>query len=92
MNETLIWLSYGIGAVLAFAAVNYRRWHVGLAILVGALVSGAGWTLVYYFTEDEKRPAWVQLDLALNLSFGLIFAALAALLAKRLVTRRGPFE
>ena len=92
MNETLIWLFYGIGAVASFAAVYYRRWHVGLAILAGTLLTGAGWALIYQLTDEEKRPAWVQLDVALNLSFGLIFAALAALLAKRLVTRRGPFE
>ena len=92
MNETLLWLFYGLGGVTAFAAVYYRRWHIGLAILAGTLVTGAGWALLYQLTDEEQRPDWVRLDLALNLSFGLIFAALATLLAKRLVTRREPLE
>ena len=92
MNETLLWLFYFISGAVAFAAVYYRRWHIGIAILAGCAVTGAGWALIYQLTDEEKRPAWVRMDLALNLSFALIFAALAALLAKRLVTRRGPFE
>ncbi len=92
MSETLLWLFYCLSGVTAYAAVYYRRWHIGLAILAGVLVTGAGWALLYQLADEEQRPDWVRLDLLLNLSFGLIFAALAALLAKRLITRRGPFE
>ena len=92
MNETLLWLLYCVSGGLAFAAVYYWRWHVGLAVLAGGLMTGAGWAVIYQFTDEEKRPPWVRLDVTLNITFGLIFAALAAVLAKRLVTRRGPFE
>ena len=92
MNETLLWLLYCVGAGVAFAAVYYRRWHIGLAILAGGLLTGPGWALLYQLTDEEKRPDWVRLDLALNLAFALIFAAVGALFAKWLLTRRGPFE
>jgi hypothetical protein len=92
LNETLLWLLYCVSGVIAFAAVYHRRWHIGLAILVGGLLTGVGWMLIYQLTDEEKRPNFLRLDLALNLTFGMIFAVLAALLAKRLVTRRGPFQ
>jgi hypothetical protein len=92
LNETLLWLLYCVSGLVAFGAVYYWRWHIGVAILAGTLATGLGWVLIYHFTDAEERPPWIRLDLTLNLTFALIFATLAALLAKRLVTRRGPFE
>ncbi|MFL6853707.1 MAG: hypothetical protein ACJ8EM_09425 [Sphingomicrobium sp.] len=89
MNETLLWLLYCIGGVLAFAAVYYWRWRIILAILPGGLVTGAGWALLYRLTDEEKRPDWVQLDLSLNLCFALIFACFGAVLGWWLRNRRG---
>jgi hypothetical protein len=45
--------------------------------------------LLFRFTEEEKRPNWIKLDLSLNLSFGLIFAASGAALGWWLLSRRG---
>jgi hypothetical protein len=92
LNETLLWLLYCVSGLLAFASVHKSGWPIGLALLWGLLITGAGWALIYQLTEEEKRPDWVQLDLTLNLTFGLIFAAAGAGLAKYLITRREPSE
>ena len=92
MNETLLWLLYCVSGLLAFASVYKSGWPIGLALLWGPLITGAGWALIYELTDEEKRPDWVQLDLTLNLTFGLIFAAAGAGMAKYLVTRRKPSE
>jgi hypothetical protein len=89
LNETILWLLYCVGGVLAFAAVYYWRWRIILAILPGVLVTGAGWALLYRLTDEEKRPDWVQLDLSLNLCFGLIFAGFGAALGWWRLNRRG---
>lgn len=92
MNENLLWLLYCVSGVLAFASVYRSSWPIGLALLWGLLITGTGWALIYQLTEEEKRPDWVQLDLTLNLTFGLIFAAAGAGLAKYLITRGEPSE
>lgn len=78
MNETLLWLLYCVSGALAFAAVYYWRWHIAWAILSGGLVTTIGWLLIFRFTDEEKRPDWIKLDLSLNLTFGLIFTAIGA--------------
>jgi peptidoglycan/LPS O-acetylase OafA/YrhL len=92
LNETLLWLLYCVSGLVAFAAIYYGRWRISFAVLAGVLVTGAGWALLYYLTDEQKRPYWLQLDLWLNLSFGLIFAALAGALAWRLRSRHNPSE
>ena len=88
MSETLLWLLYGVSGVIAFLATYYRRWHNALAVLAGGLVTTIGWLLLFRFTAEEKRPDWVQLDLSLNVTFGLIFSAIGAALGWWLLRRR----
>ena len=78
MNETLLWLLYGISGALAFGAVYRWRWHIVWAVVSGGLVTAIGWMLIFRFTEEAMRPDWVRLDLSLNITFGLIFAAAGA--------------
>jgi hypothetical protein len=89
LNETLLWLLYCASGVLAFAAVYYWRWRIVWAIVSGGLLSTIGWILIFGFTDEEKRPDWVKLDLSLNVTFGLIFAAFGAALAWWLLRPRG---
>ena len=88
MNETLLWLFHVASGGAAFAAVYYLRWRIALAVIIGGLITAIGWLLIFRFTDEEKRPEWIRLDLSLNLSFGLIFAALGAVLGWWLLTRR----
>ena len=88
MNETLLWLLYCASACLAFAAVHYWRWHAVWAIVSGGLVTLIGWLLMFRFTDEEKRPDWIKLDVALNVTFALIFATFGAALALWLLKRR----
>ena len=88
MNETLLWLVYAVSGALAFSAVYYWRWRIAVAILAGGLVTAIGWLLIFRFTDEEKRPDWLKVDLSLNLSFGLIFAAIGAGIGWWLLSRR----
>jgi cytochrome c biogenesis protein CcdA len=88
LNETLLWLVYLVSGGLAFAATYYWRWSVALAVLAGVLVTTIGWLMLFRFTDEEKRPDWIRLDLSLNLSFGLIFAGIGAALGWWLLTSR----
>jgi hypothetical protein len=89
LNETLLWLLYAVSGGVAFATVYYCRWRIWQAVLTGGLLTVIGWILLFRLTEEEKRPDWVRLDLSLNLSFGLIFTALGAAIAWRLLSRPG---
>lgn len=88
MNETLLWLLYCVSGVVAFSAVYRWRWRIVLAMLAGGLITAIGWLLVFRFTDEEKRPEWVRLDLTLNLTFGLIFAGFGAAFGWWYLTRR----
>ena len=88
MNETLLWVVYCASAGIAFSVAYYLRGRIFLAAFAGAIVTGAGWGLLYRLTDEEKRPDWIQLDLSLNLTFGLIFAVFGAALARWLLGRR----
>jgi hypothetical protein len=37
-----------------------------------------GWLAIYFTMAQEDRPKWWRVDLSLNLSFALIFAACGA--------------
>lgn len=78
MNETLLWLVYVASGGVSFAAVYYWQWRVGLAVVIGGLLTAIGWLLLFRFTDEDKRPSWIRLDLSLDLSFGLFFAGLGA--------------
>ena len=88
MNETLLALVYFTSGGLAFAAIYYWRWRIGLAVFAGVLITAIGWLLIFRFTDEEMRPDWIRVDLSLNLTFGLIFAALGAAMGRWFLTRR----
>ena len=89
MNETLLWLLYCASGGLAFAATYYARLGIIFGVLAGGLLTGAGWAFLYHFTDEERRPQWIRVDLSLNLTFGLIFAAAGAVIGQKLLARRG---
>jgi lipoprotein signal peptidase len=82
MNETLLWLLYVIGAGLAFGAVRRLRWPISLAMLAPSVLGTAIWYLAVELGKEENEPAWINVDLGLNFSFFLIFAAAGAALAQ----------
>lgn len=91
MNETLLWLDYALSGGVAFSAVYRWRWRITLAVLTGSLITTIGWLLIFRFTEEEKRPDWIRLDLSLNLTLGLIFAVFGAAIGWQLLSQReGP--
>jgi hypothetical protein len=87
MNETLLWLLYVIGAGLAFGAVRCLRWPISLAMLAPSVLGTAIWYLAVELGKEENEPAWINVDLALNFSFFLIFAAAGAALAQVVLLR-----
>lgn len=92
MSETLLWLLYCISGGLAFAATYYWRWRIPMTVLAGGLLTIIGWLLIFRFTDEEKRPDWVRLDLSLNLTFGLTFTAVGVTLGWWLLSRRSGAE
>ena len=78
MNETILWLLYVVGAVAAYAAVQKLGWRIVPSTLAGCVPTLIGWGLIYLLTAEDKRPVWWRVDLSLNLSFALIFAACGA--------------
>ena len=89
MNETLLFLVYALSGGLAFSGVYRWRWRIWLAVLAGGLITTIGWLLIFRFTEEANRPEWVRMDLALNLTLGLIFAVFGAAIGWRFLSRRG---
>ena len=94
MSENLIWLMYVVGAGLAFAAVRYRRWPLSASMLLPAVVGTLIWYLAVELGKEENEPAWINVDLSMNFSFFLIFAAVGAAIAfylnSRTDARRAP--
>jgi uncharacterized membrane protein YeaQ/YmgE (transglycosylase-associated protein family) len=87
MSETLIWLLYLVGAGLAFAAVRYWRWPLSISMLLPAVVGTLIWYLAVELGKEENEPAWINVDLSMNFSFFLIFAAVGAAIAFYLNSR-----
>ena len=83
MNETVLWLLYLAGAVVAFVAIYRFGTRIVPAIIFGTLVTGFGWIPVYLL-----KPEFWRVDFSLNVCFGLIFAAAGAALAFYILTRR----
>ena len=88
MNDTIIWLGYLVGAGIAFAAVYSLGWKVTPAAIVGGLVGLAIWAVTFLGTSSEDRSSWLQVEIALNGSLSLIFAAAGAAVALALKHRR----
>jgi hypothetical protein len=87
LNETILWLLYVVGAGAAFAAVYWLGWKIVPSTLGGTAIATLGWALLYFSTEDDKRPPFWKLDLSMNVSFAMIFAALGAALGYLIVSR-----
>jgi hypothetical protein len=81
LNETLLWLLYLVSAVVGFLAVHRLGWRLVPSILAGTLVTVLGWVPIFLLTAEDKRPPFWRLDLSLNASFALIFAAAGAAIA-----------
>ena len=78
MNETLLWLLYIVGGGAAFALVRYRRWPITPSTLVPAVAGTALWYVAVELGKEKNEPAWINVDLAMNFSFFVIFAAVGA--------------
>ncbi len=78
MNETLLWLMYILGGVGAYALVRFRGWAITPSTLLPGIVGTALWHVAVELGKEENEPAWINVDLAMNFSFFLIFAAVGA--------------
>jgi hypothetical protein len=88
LNDTIVWLGYLVGAALAFWTVYHRSWKVTPAAIVGGLLGLAIWAVTFLATATEDRSDWLQVEVALNGSLSLIFAAAGAAAALALKHRR----
>ena len=88
MSDSIAWLGYLIGGAIAFAAVYRRSWKITMATIVGGLVGLAIWAVTFLATSTDERSAWLQVEIALNGSLSLIFAAAGAAAALALKHRR----
>jgi hypothetical protein len=87
LTDSALWLLYIIGAVIALALVLRRRWRIVPSTFAGMIPTLLGWLVIYFTMAEEDRPKWWRLDLSLNLSFALIFAACGAAAAMALQYR-----
>jgi hypothetical protein len=87
LNETILWLLYVVGAAAAFAAVYRLGWKIVPSTLGGTAIATLDWALLYFTTDEDKRPPFWKLDLSMNVSFAMIFAALGAALAYYILGR-----
>ncbi len=88
MSEIVLWIGYLLGAGAAFAAVYMQRWRLVPSILAGTAVSLVVWVITVLATSSEDRTPWLQVDLAINASLGMIFAGAGAALAYALGASR----
>jgi len=78
LTDGVLWLLNCVGGVVALALVLRRGWRIVPATLVGAVPTLIGWLVLYFTMAEDDRPNWWRLDLSLNLSFAIIFAACGA--------------
>ncbi|MEO6361570.1 MAG: hypothetical protein ABIO43_13525 [Sphingomicrobium sp.] len=78
MSETLAWLLYLVAAALAFAAVYYKNWPITLSMLAATALTTLVWYAAVELGKEANEPTWINVDLALNASFALIFAGAGA--------------
>jgi len=48
LNETILWLLYAFGAVVAYAAVQKLGWRIVPSTLVGMIPTLLGWACFIY--------------------------------------------
>jgi hypothetical protein len=89
LTDSLLWLLYCVGGAVAFALIFRWGWRISLSMIAGTVPTLIGWAILYLSMSEEDRPIWWRLDLSLNFSFALIFAAAGAALAFALKSR-GP--
>jgi ABC-type Fe3+-siderophore transport system permease subunit len=87
LTDTLLWVAYLLSAAASFYAVRARRWPIVPASVAGALLTVIVWAILVLTAKPDARPAFLEVDLALNASFGVIFAAAGAALAMFLNNR-----
>jgi threonine dehydrogenase-like Zn-dependent dehydrogenase len=90
LSDALIWLGYGVSAALAFAAVHFRRWRIVPAMLASAAAGLAIAVLGVLTTSEEDRSPWETVEITLNGSMCLMFAALGAAVALAIRHARSP--
>jgi ABC-type Fe3+-siderophore transport system permease subunit len=88
LTDALLWVAYLLSAAGAFYAVRKRRWPIVPATIAGALLTVIVWAILVLTAKPEARPNFLTVDLSLNGSFGVIFAAAGAALAMFLNQRR----
>jgi hypothetical protein len=87
LTDSLLWLLYSAGAAIAFALIHRLGWRIVPSMIVATIPTLLGWIALFLGMAEEDRPAWWRLDLSLNLSFALIFAAAGAAVAFALKSR-----
>ena len=87
MTDSLLWLLYCVGGTVAFLLIFRLGWRISPSMIAGTIPTLIGWAILYLSMSEEDRPIWWRLDLSLNFSFALIFAAAGAALAFALKSR-----
>lgn len=75
MSNAAFWLVCLVSGAIAFAGVYYQGWRIFVAMIAGA---GAALILsvpLLALTPAGDRSPWFQVELTMNASVGLIFAA-----------------
>jgi hypothetical protein len=90
LSELLTWLGYGVSAALAFAAVHYKAWKIVPASLAAAAAGLVFAILGMLVTKAEDRSPWETVEVTLNASVCLMFAALGAAVALAIKHARDP--
>lgn len=88
MTDSLLWLLYCVGGAVAFLLIFRWGWRIAPSMVAGTVPTLLGWAALYLTMSEEDRPTWWRLDLSLNLSFALIFAASGAAVAFALKSRK----
>jgi hypothetical protein len=90
LTDLLTWLGYGVSAALAFAAVHYQGWRIVPAMLASGAVGLLITILGMLVTKAEDRSTWETVEVTLNGSVCLMFAALGAGVALAIKHARNP--
>jgi hypothetical protein len=90
LSSLLTWLGYILAAVLAFAAVHYKGWKIVPAMLAGGAAGLVITVLALLMTKAEDRSTWETVEVTLNGSVCLMFAALGAGVALAIKHARDP--
>ena len=80
MSEALAWLLYLVAGALAFAGVYRLRWPITISMLAATAVTMLVWYAAVELGKEANEPTWINVELALNASFALIFAGVGAAL------------